>query len=198
MIVYVTFDPLIERVLCVHSEYDMTCESCEKAFSENNNRGAYHISSMEFEVIQPLDIQRDDKIDSILEKKKPDQVVWDKENGYSAMIKSYPTNVGAPKFDVPDVTTLKLHASNKLTKSFDIERNQIQNQIEKFYNEYIVTSMIWNSNMSFKPIIGYTYHLYDFKSGKTLSLLSPQEWGKTKEYIGTYQLQPDDKWIKIN
>lgn len=195
MIVYVTFDSLYERVLCVHSEYDMTCESCEKVFSEE--RGAYHVESKEFEVIQPLDVQRDEKIDSILEK-KPDQVVWDKENGYTAMIKSYPTNVGAPRFDVPDVASLKLDASNKLTKSFDIEKNQIQNQIERFYNEYIISSMIWNSNMNFKPIVGHTYHLYEFKRGKTLSLISPQEWGRIQEYIGTYQLQPDDKWIKIN
>ena len=49
-----------------------------------------------------------------MEKKKPDLVVWNKETGYDAASKQYPTNIGAPKFDLPNVSLARAEASKKM------------------------------------------------------------------------------------
>jgi len=42
--VFVTWDPLLERVLCVHKKQDSTCEVCEKV-SKKNHKCGYWLGS---------------------------------------------------------------------------------------------------------------------------------------------------------
>jgi hypothetical protein len=130
-------------------------------------------------------------------KKKPDLVVWDELNGYHANIKAYPTNIGAPSFELPNVSMARSEASKKMSDVFERERQEIIERIEKLYNEYDTSVMVWESKISFEPIIGKTYYLYDFDNVKTLSLLSPKEWNKSDRFIGEFTLTSDRKWIKI-
>jgi hypothetical protein len=129
--------------------------------------------------------------------KKPDLVVWDKVNGYDANLKSYPTNLGAPSFDLPKVSLAKTEASKKMLDVFESERDEIIKRIEKLYEEYNDSIMVWESKISFEPVVGHTYYLYEFNNVKTLSLISPEQWDKFDSFIGKFKLTSDRKWIKI-
>ncbi len=61
MKVYVMFDPLYERVVCVHEEANMTCDKCEHI---GWNDG-YGISEKEFEVEPSISKARDIKLDNL-------------------------------------------------------------------------------------------------------------------------------------
>lgn len=130
--------------------------------------------------------------------KKPDLVVWDINEGYNSKSKQYPTNLGAPKFDLPNVGLVKTESSKKMLEVFERERDEIVEKIHKLYEEYNNSIMVWESKISFEPIVGKTYFLYDFESGRTLSLISPEEWNNSKYYIGSFLLNSDRKWIKVN
>ena len=130
------------------------------------------------------------------EKKKPELVVWDEAQGYHANLKLYPTNLGAPSFNLPNVSMARSEASKKMSDVFERERQEIIERIEKLYSEYDTSVMVWESKISFEPIIGKTYYLYDFDNVKTLSLLSPKEWNKSDRFIGEFTLTSDRKWIK--
>jgi hypothetical protein len=130
------------------------------------------------------------------EKKKPDLVVWDELNGYDAKIKSYPTNIGAPSFELPKIDLIKTESAKKMVDVFNKEKNEIIKKIEKLYQEYNDSILVWESKISFDPIVGKTYYLYSFNGVNTLSLLSPEEWKKFDSFIGTYELSSDRKWIK--
>ena len=129
--------------------------------------------------------------------KKPDLVVWDKVNGYDANLKSYPTNLGAPSFDLPKVSLVKTEASKKMLDVFESERDEIIKRIEKLYEEYNDSIMVWESKISFEPVVGHTYYLYEFNNVKTLSLISPEQWDKFDSFIGEFKLTSDRKWLKI-
>ena len=131
------------------------------------------------------------------EKKKPDLVVWDEQQGYDALQKAYPTNVGAPAFSLPDVQLARTHAAKKMMDAFEQERQEILEQIQHLYDEFNLSVMVWQSKISFEPVIGKTYFLYDLSSGKTLSLLAPDEWGKRDQFIGAFQLTSDSKWKRV-
>jgi hypothetical protein len=130
------------------------------------------------------------------EKKKPDLVVWDELNGYDAKIKSYPTNIGAPSFELPKIDLIKTESAKKMVDVFNKEKNEIIKKIEKLYQEYNDSILVWESKISFDPIVGKTYYLYFLNGVNTLSLLSPEEWKKFDSFIGTYELSSDRKWIK--
>jgi len=131
-----------------------------------------------------------------MEDKKPDLVVFTKDLGYDAKTKSYPTNVGAPSFTVPDVSLFRTESSKKMIAAFERERQEIVERIEKLQDEYTISMMVWESKISFEPIVGKPYHLYNFGDENILSLIAPNEWSKGKFHIGTFLLNSDNKWIK--
>jgi len=128
--------------------------------------------------------------------KKPDLVVYTKDLGYDAKFKSYPTNVGAPAFTVPDVSLFRTESSKKMIAAFERERQEIVEKIEKLQDEYTTSMMVWEAKISFEPIVGRPYHLYNFDGEMTLSLIAPNEWSKGEFFVGTFILNSDNKWIK--
>jgi hypothetical protein len=129
--------------------------------------------------------------------KKPDLVVWDINEGYNSRLKQYPTNLGAPKFDLPNVGLAKTESSKKMLDVFERERDEILGKIQKLYEEYNDSVTVWESKISFEPIVGKTYHLYEFETGKTLSIISPAEWNNSEYCIGSFLLSADRKWIRV-
>ena len=129
--------------------------------------------------------------------KKPDLVVWDDVVGYDAKIKEYGTSVSAPSFDVPNVPLFRSQASQRMIHAFNREQVEIKEKIEKMYEEYHTSIMVWESKISFEPIIGKSYYLYNFGGELTLSLISPSEWNRSANFIGEYILNLDNKWIEI-
>ena len=131
-----------------------------------------------------------------MNKNKPDIVVWDETNGYDANIKNYPTTIGSPKFELPNIGLVKNEASKKMIDVFNRQREEIIQSIETLQKEYMDSLMVWESKISFDPIVGETYYLYDFNGVNTLSLLSPKDWNKDNDFIGAFTLNSDRKWIK--
>ena len=71
-------------------------------------------------------------------------------------------------------------------------------QVNDLKDRAEVSHLIYEADMSFQPIIGETYYLYEKKDGKqTLSLVSPEEWGNTipfKKYLAKVKLLADHTW----
>lgn len=128
--------------------------------------------------------------------KKPDLVVWNEKDGYDARLKTYPTNIGAPKFELPNVSLSKTSAAKKMIDVFEREKEEIIEKIEKLYEDFNQSVMVWESKISFEPIMGQTYYLYEFESGKTLSMISPEQWNKENQFIGAFTLTSENKWVK--
>jgi hypothetical protein len=127
--------------------------------------------------------------------KKPDLVVWNEKNGYDAKLKSYPTSASAQKFDLPNVPLFRSESSKKMMDVFNREQQEIRERIEKMYDEYNTSIMVWESKISFEPIVGKSYFLYNFAGELTLSLIAPNEWGRGNDFVGEYILNSDNKWI---
>jgi hypothetical protein len=130
--------------------------------------------------------------------KKPDLVVWNEKNGYDAKLKSYPTSASAQKFDLPNVPLFRSESSKKMMDVFNREQQEIRERIEKMYDEYNTSIMVWESKISFEPIVGKSYFLYNFAGELTLSLIAPNEWGRGNDFVGEYILNSDNKWITKN
>lgn len=131
-----------------------------------------------------------------MEKKKPDMVVWSQENGYDSRLKQYPTNLGSTSFDLPQVDLLKNESSKKMIDTFNREKQEVIERLQKLHQEYDDSIMVWESKISFEPIVGKTYYLYNFNNINTLSLISPNEWNKQDVFIGAFILNSDRKWIR--
>ena len=128
--------------------------------------------------------------------KKPDLVVWSEKDGYDAKLKSYPTSAAGQGFELPNVPLFREQSSKKMMDVFNREHQEIKERIEKMYDEYNTSIMVWESKISFEPIVGKSYFLYIFAEELTLSLIGPDEWNRGKDFVGEFLLNSDNKWIK--
>jgi hypothetical protein len=133
----------------------------------------------------------------MIQKDKPDNVVFSNEEGYNASLLSYATNVGAPVIKADDVAGWKNTGINKVNREFESKFNELKIQYQNLIKEFQWNELVYNARFSFEPIVGEIYHLYKDTDGfDFLSLIGPNEWNK--EHVGTFRLNSDKKWIRID
>ena len=131
-----------------------------------------------------------------MEEKKPDNVVFSEKEGYNSSILPYGTNVSAPAIQMEDVDSWKMRGVLKVNKQLSTKFNELKVEYQKLVEEYQWNELVYKAKFSYEPVIGETYHLYIGNDGGVfLSLISPNEWNK--EHIGSFQLNSEQKWIKI-
>ena len=71
------------------------------------------------------------------------------------------------------------------------QANEIKKRVE-------ISTLIYDANYRFEPVVGHTYHLYKTHKGQhVLSLVAPDEWGGEMpyaEHISTIRLLADYTW----
>jgi len=131
-----------------------------------------------------------------MKKKYPDNVVWSEERGYYAHLLPYATNIGAPVIIPDNTSTWKNEKILKTNHYFNKKYDEIKKEYEKLVEEFEWNKVVYGSNYNFQPIIGEKYHLYRRNNGEMfLSLIEPNSW--KQEYVGTFEMDSDNKWKKI-
>jgi len=131
-----------------------------------------------------------------MEKKKPDNVVWDKaQDQYFAKILPYASSLSGPVIDVPNVDAFKKKGVDRVSKQFQAELTNLQEQIKAFVSLASDTQLVYNAHFKFEPVVGETYHLYEGKESAYLSLIAPSEWDK--KHLGSFRLNSNYKWERL-
>lgn len=107
-----------------------------------------------------------------------------------------------------DKGRLKGNALAAMYEQSDMQLDQIKEQIEllakqaqSIHNRVKISERIYQADMSIKPLVGKTYHLYKRPQGKEiLSLVAPEEWGRSSklEFIASVKLLADHTWEIIS
>lgn len=120
----------------------------------------------------------------------------------------YAHNLGSAIIKPIDEGRTKGLAMSAMYEQTGSQLQQIREQVETLvrqardiHTRITISEQIYQAEMRFEPVIMKTYHLYE-KSDKTnvLSLIGPDEWGRTKPYtwIATVQLLSDHTWEVIS
>ncbi len=129
--------------------------------------------------------------------KKPDNIVYNEEEGYNAKLLPYATTVGAPIIKIDDVVTWKTTGIQKVNKEIESKFNELKAEYNKLLEEYRWNDLIYNAKFSFEPVIGEIYYMYLDKNEKEfLSLIAPTQW--KQKYLATLKLNSDRKWIVLD
>lgn len=124
-------------------------------------------------------------------KKKPDMVV---DNPESIM---YPTNLGAPKFYVPDVLKHKNERGVNASHYLDAKFNELKEEYFKLIQIAEDTEAVFNSSYNFIPAVGKIYHLYEkLDNSFFLSIINPDEWDM--KHKGSFKFTSDNTWERQN
>lgn len=116
----------------------------------------------------------------------------------------YAHTAGSAVIRPEDKGRIRGNAMTAMYQQTDRQMDQLKEQMETLMAQaqYLqrrkqISEVIYGANFGFRPVVGHIYHLYEKKDGShTISLIAPEEWGRTKPYIylATVQLLYDHTW----
>ena len=128
----------------------------------------------------------------------------DKIADYPGLI-AYAHSVGSAIIKPEDKGRIKGNAVSAMHDQTDRQFQQLFEQMQTLVQQanYLkkrveMSERIYLATMSFQPVIGKEYHLYQRQSGEdVLSMVSLDEWGRSfpyEKYIGKVKLLSDHTW----
>lgn len=130
-------------------------------------------------------------------KKKPDNVVFDEnEQKYTASLKPYATDVGAPAISTTDTVAWKNRNIHAVNKQINAKYAELKAEYDAMIEQFEYNNLVYSAKFNFEPVIGYIYHLYRNKNQEAfLSVIAPEECNF--DYMGTFKLNADKMWEQI-
>jgi len=126
--------------------------------------------------------------------RKPDRVADNK----STM--PYGDSVSAPAITVIDTeSTYKLPKTQEASHKLRSRYEELQEEFRKLVETSDDTQRMYNASISFVPIVGQVYYLYQRENGEEwVSMVEPEKFnGYYHEFVGSYRLATDSVWIRV-
>ena len=89
------------------------------------------------------------------------------------------------------------HHANQQISLLKKQAELIMEQVKEIEERVSISHQIYEAEFRFKPEVGNLYHLYEHEGKRFLSLIGPNEWGKSKKYerfIASVRLMGDKTW----
>ncbi len=120
----------------------------------------------------------------------------------------YASSVGSVAIKPTEEGMIKHKALLAMEQQTDMQLDQIRQQIEllakqaqELRKRKELSLMVYDAKLSFQPVIGQTYFLYEKKDNShMLSLISPVEWGGSgpfKQFVSAVKLLADHTWMEV-
>ena len=117
---------------------------------------------------------------------------------------SFPHHSGSALIKPTDKGKIKGRAVAAMHQQTESQMGQIYEQMQllaeqakAIQNRVEISERIYLAKISFEPLINHTYYLYqNSKNEDVLSLIAPQEWGRSSsmQYLATVKLLADHTW----
>jgi hypothetical protein len=121
----------------------------------------------------------------------------------------YSTSVTGAVIKATEEGVIKHKALTAMEEQTNMQLDQIRKQIEllaiqaqEIQMRKELSMLVYNAKLSFVPVIGHIYYLYEKKDDShILSLISPKEYGggsgPYKKFIAPIKLLADHTWIEV-
>jgi hypothetical protein len=119
-----------------------------------------------------------------------------------------PLSIGSPVIRPEDKNKIRAnaveamhHYANQEIGMLKKQADLIMQQVREIEGRLKISEQIYQSDMRFTPIVNQVYHLYEKDDHFLLSLIGPDEWGRSKnsrKYIASVKLLGDHSWDVIN
>jgi hypothetical protein len=122
---------------------------------------------------------------------------------------AFPHHVGSVAVRPEDKGKIKGRALSAMKEQTDHQMNQLYDQARllaaqanAIKKRVEISERIYTAQMSFEPIIGHSYFVYEKKNGgDVLSMVAPDEWGRSmpfEHFIAKVKLLSDHTWEVID
>jgi hypothetical protein len=122
----------------------------------------------------------------------------------AASLSPIPLSISSPVIKPEDRNKIRAnaveamhHYANQEISILKKQADLIMQQVREIEGRLRISEQIYESDMRFQPIVNQVYHLYEKDDHYTLSLVGPEEWGRsktTRKYVASVKLLGDHSW----
>ena len=104
----------------------------------------------------------------------------------------YPVSTLSPPIVPTDLTSFKSRGISEVERDLRQKLEEIRELYLKTIDHFNWNKLVYEAEIQFEPIVGGTYHLYEMRGRRMLSMISPQEWHQ--KHLATVRLNVDRQW----
>lgn len=104
----------------------------------------------------------------------------------------YPVSTLSPRIVPTDLSSFKSRGISEVERELQQKLTEIRETYLAAIDHFNWNKLIYEADINFEPIIGQTYHLYEVRGRKLLSMISPEQWHH--KHLATVRLNVDRQW----
>lgn len=114
------------------------------------------------------------------------------EGNISQAFMPYPVSTLSPPIIPNDLTSFKSRGISEVERELQQKLTEIRETYLAAIDHFNWNKLIYEADINFEPIIGQTYHLYEVRGRKLLSMIAPDQWHH--KHLATVRLNIDRQW----
>lgn len=107
----------------------------------------------------------------------------------------YPVSTLSPPIIPNDLTSFKTRGISEVERELQQKLTEIREQYLKTIDHFNWNKLVYEAEIRFEPIVGGTYHLYEMRNGRALSMIAPDQW--PHKHLATVRLNVDRQWLIV-
>ncbi|WP_411826228.1 DUF2452 domain-containing protein [Luteolibacter sp. AS25] len=104
----------------------------------------------------------------------------------------YPVSTLSPRITPTDLSSFKSRGISEVERELKQKLTELRESYLSAIDHFNWNKLIYEADINFEPIVGETYHLYEVRSRRMLSMISPDQWHH--KHLATVRLNVDRQW----
>jgi hypothetical protein len=104
----------------------------------------------------------------------------------------YPVSTLSPPIIPNDLTSFKSRGISQVERDLQQKLAEIRENYLQTIDHFNWNKLVYESDIQFEPIVGETYHVYEMRGRRLLSMISPDQW--PQKHLATVRLNVDRQW----
>lgn len=104
----------------------------------------------------------------------------------------YPVSTLSPKIVPTDLSSFKSRGISQVERDLQQKLVELRETYLSAIDHFNWNKLVYESEIQFEPVVGETYHLYESRGRRVLSMIGPDEW--PMRHLASVRLNVDRQW----
>jgi hypothetical protein len=104
----------------------------------------------------------------------------------------YPSSTLSPRIVPTDLSSFKARGISEVERDLQQKLVELREDYLRAIDHFNWNKLVYEAEIQFEPVIGETYHLYEMRGRRTLSMIAPHQW--PHRHLATVRLNVDRQW----
>jgi hypothetical protein len=104
----------------------------------------------------------------------------------------YPVSTLSPPIIPNDLTSFKSRGISQVERELQQKLKEIRETYLQTIDHFNWNKLVYEAEIQFEPIVGETYHVYEMRGRRQLSMIAPDQWAQ--KLLASVRLDVDRQW----